>query len=832
MAEKKEKNTAPKKKKASKAGRPSYSIPAAPEPEQPNQPYSILLFAAALLILLLTFVQGSALWYEIHKILKGFFGLPLIVLPPALCYMAVKMDGSSKEEGRFRRAGWLFAAMTFLSGFLEIMFGGGRLLDQSFGSAVSMLYEEGLTWSGGGILGIVAYPLQHLFGDIGSKLLICLLLFVSVMLVTKKSLSDLFRILSAPFRNLWEILQTDRDENEIIEAYEQEEKERAVRSEQEALQIADLSPKNRKKVQEPQFLMDVPMQEDPLPEPGKTGAQDTIPDISVEDLSAPEQAPAADTVQDAALEELIRKATEKPKKKTRQEQQLEAVLEIADEVARNERPEPAKGIPYRMPSLDYLSRGASYADDPNASRELREKADRLREVLGSFNVEVRITHIARGPSVTRYEVQPAAGVKVSKITSLADDIALNLAAPGVRIEAPIPGKSAIGIEVPNSKKDMVSLRELLETDKFRKSKSKLVFGVGRDIAGNVIIGDIAKMPHMLIAGATGSGKSVCTNSIIMSILFHAAPDEVKLILIDPKIVEFRVYDGIPHLLIPVVTDPKKAAGALNWAVQEMLRRYDVFAENGVRNLEDYNRLCAQKQELIRMPQVVICIDELADLMMTASKEVEDAICRLAQLARAAGMHLIIATQRPTTDIITGLIKANIPSRIALSVKAAIDSRIILDTGGAEKLLGHGDMLYLPSGVPKPIRVQGCYVSTQEIERVVNFIKAQSSSEYDSQIIEAVDRMAVPEESKKTGGEDAGSADEDDMLERAIEVVVQAGQASTSNLQRRLRLGYARAARIMDELEEMGVIGPYEGAKPRRVLMTKQQYEERRLRKNQ
>ncbi|MBR7084688.1 MAG: DNA translocase FtsK, partial [Oscillospiraceae bacterium] len=439
----------------------------------------------------------------------------------------------------------------------------------------------------------------------------------------------------------------------------------------------------------------------------------------------------------------------------------------------------------------------------------------------------------RGPSVTRYEVQPAPDVKVSKITNLSDDIALNLAAEGVRIEAPIPGKPAIGIEVPNSQKDTVSLRELLEAPEFRNSKSKLTFGVGKDIAGNVIIGDIAKMPHMIIAGATGSGKSVCTNSIIMSILYHAAPDEVKLILIDPKIVEFRVYDGIPHLLIPVVTDPKKAAGALNWAVQEMLRRYDVFAKNSVRNLEDYNRICIEKPELNldKMPQIVICIDELADLMMTASKEVEEAICRLAQLARAAGMHLIIATQRPTTDIITGLIKANIPSRIALSVMSQIDSRIILDTGGAEKLLGHGDMLYLPSGQPKPVRVQGCYVSTQEIENVVTFIKNQSVSEtgYDEQIIQAVDQMAVTGDKKsKSSSEEPAISGDADLIEQAIEVVVAAGQASTSNLQRRLRLGYARAARIMDELESMGIIGAYEGAKPRKVLMSPLELEQRKM----
>ncbi|MDE5564411.1 MAG: DNA translocase FtsK, partial [Oscillospiraceae bacterium] len=428
--------------------------------------------------------------------------------------------------------------------------------------------------------------------------------------------------------------------------------------------------------------------------------------------STPLSEPVPNPEQDAALEELIRKATEKPKKKTKEEEKLESVLAIADEVAQLAGTQAAER-PYAMPRLDFLDKGKSYGNDANASKELRDKADLLQQVLESFNVEARITNIARGPSVTRYEVQPAAGVKVSRITSLANDIALNFATEGVRIEAPIPGKPAIGIEVPNSKRDTVALRDLLESKKFIESKSKLVFGVGKDIAGNVIIGDIAKMPHMIIAGATGSGKSVCTNSIIMSILYHATPDEVKLILIDPKIVEFRVYDGIPHLLIPVVTDPKKAAGALNWAVQEMLKRYDIFAENGVRNLAEFNEMCKNEPTLQRMPQIVICIDELAELMMTASKEVEDAVCRLAQLARAAGMHLIIATQRPTTNIITGLIKANIPSRIALSVKAQIDSRVILDVGGAETLLGNGDMLYLPNGQPKPVRVQGCYVSTAE-----------------------------------------------------------------------------------------------------------------------
>ena len=389
--------------------------------------------------------------------------------------------------------------------------------------------------------------------------------------------------------------------------------------------------------------------------------------------------------------------------------------------------------PYKFPPISFLNQGSNTEVDVNSTIEMKQKADILVDTLNSFGVQTRIVGIHRGPTVTRYEVQPSAGVKISRITGLADDIALNLAAAGVRIEAPIPGKAAVGIEVPNGKKDLVTLREILESKDFKTSKSKLTFGVGKDIAGNVMLGDVAKMPHVIIAGATGSGKSVCTNSIIMSILYNATPDEVRLVLIDPKIVEFKVYDGIPHLLIPVVTDPRKAAGALNWAVQEMLKRYQLFADNNVRDITGYNELASENKDITPIPQIVIAIDELADLMMAASKEVEDAICRLAQMARAAGMHLIIATQRPTVNVITGLIKANITSRIALSVMSQTDSRTILDMGGAEKLLGHGDMLYFPSGIPKPVRVQGCFCSTKEIEAVVEFIKKESQPDYSDEI---------------------------------------------------------------------------------------------------
>lgn len=847
------KNNAPKRKKKEE---PKKSAAATIKQELhdnvDNQQWSVVLFAIAILILLLAFIQGSSGWLAIHKALKGFFGLTVLVIPVMLGYIALMLDKDVTPQKIMRRAMTGLVSVAFFSGFIEIMFGGGRLQDQNLMPAVRLLYEEGLAWNGGGVLSaLIAMPLLTAFGDVGSKIIICLLLFVSLMWLTKKGLMDFLAMLASPFRSIWRMIHEEYEDSEIIREYEEQAEERPtllqrlfpeVKSdpkpeeepvpEEEPAQKPARKPKLAKK-KEPEFLLDIPLEgaQPPLPQGNDMELDIPLNDEPVKKQVSLEKKTAASPEQDAALDELIRQATEKPKKKNKQEQQQEAISEIADEVAAQAGSHPEKAVPYRMPSIDFLKAGESHANDPNAASELRDKADRLKEVLQSFNVSVRITNIARGPAVTRYEIQPAAGVKVAKITSLSDDIALSFAAEGVRIEAPIPGKAAVGIEVPNTKRDTVSLREILESKQFQESKSKLSFAVGRDIAGNTIIGDIAKMPHMIIAGTTGSGKSICTNSIIMSILYHATPAEVKLILIDPKIVEFRIYDGIPHLLIPVVTDPKKAAGALNWAVQEMLQRYSTFAETGVRDLEDYNRLCKEREDLTPMPQIVIAIDELADLMMAASKEVEDSICRLAQMARAAGMHLIIATQRPTTDIITGLIKANIPSRIALKVQDAINSRIILDAAGADKLLGKGDMLYLPNGQPKPVRVQGCFVSTQEIEKTVKFIKESAQSEYDETIMQAVEQIAASNTQTSAGSDDESAADGDaDLIEKAIEVVVNAGQASTSNLQRRLKLGYARAARIMDELEEMGIIGPYEGAKPRRVLLTKMQYEERKLRK--
>ena len=487
--------------------------------------------------------------------------------------------------------------------------------------------------------------------------------------------------------------------------------------------------------------------------------------------------------------------------------------------------EPPK--PYCYPSLN-LFNATRPDDEAGAAREMKKNADTLVNTLESFGVKTKILDICRGPSVTRYELQPQAGIKVSRITSLADDIALNLATAGVRIEAPIPGKPAVGIEVPNKIRSTVNIRTVFESQNYINMRSPLTMALGKDIAGTAQVADLCKMPHLLIAGSTGSGKSVCVNSIIISFLFRSGPEDVKLILIDPKVVELAEYNGIPHLLMPVVTEPRKAAGALGASVAEMERRYKLFAENNVREIKAYNKLAAQTG-MEHLPYIAIIIDELADLMMVAGKEVEDYICRIAQKARAAGIHLIVATQRPSVDVITGLIKANIPSRIAFAVSSQIDSRTILDTSGAEKLLGNGDMLFLPVGAAKPVRVQGTFVTDEEIGAVLSFIKSTSSSQYDEEMIAEMERRAVAEKGSKKGDDDGdGSGALDPMFEQAVECVIEAGQASTSLLQRRCKLGYARAARIMDQMEQEKVIGPYEGAKPRAVLVTRAQWEERKL----
>ena len=525
----------------------------------------------------------------------------------------------------------------------------------------------------------------------------------------------------------------------------------------------------------------------------------------------------AEPVDEKEISTLVAAAMEKP-----------AASEQAAAAAPAEEAEPVDVFQYKYPPIELFERSPEEADTA-AQDELQANARKLVDTLESFGVHTKMRDISRGPAVTRYELQPMAGVKISRITSLADDIALNLAVADVRMEAPIPGKAAVGIEVPNHKRQAVNIRSVFESQSFQRMTSPLGIALGKDIAGTAQVADLCKMPHLLIAGSTGSGKSVCVNSIIMSLVFRSSPEDVKLLLIDPKVVELAEYNGIPHLLMPVVTEPKKAAGALGSAVQEMERRYRLFAENNVRDIKSFNRLAAESPELEKMPYIAIIIDELADLMMVVGKDVEDSICRIAQKARAAGMHLIVATQRPSVDVITGLIKANIPSRIAFAVSSQVDSRTILDGSGAEKLLGMGDMLFMPVGAPKPTRIQGTFVRDEEISRVLDFIKQSGTVQYDEAMIEAMEKHAIQDGKKGGGGadaeEDAGS---DPMFKQAVDVVIDAGQASTSLLQRRCKLGYARAARIMDEMEQKSIIGPYEGAKPRAVLISRQQWLEMQM----
>ena len=547
--------------------------------------------------------------------------------------------------------------------------------------------------------------------------------------------------------------------------------------------------------------------------------------VSAENAVAMRSAPDADgwisitaePVEEKDISSLVAAAMEKP-----------AASEQAAAQTPVEDAEPVDTFQYQYPPIELFERSPDESD-PTAQDELKANAQKLVDTLESFGVRTRVLDISRGPAVTRYEVQPMAGVKISRITSLADDIALNLAVADVRMEAPIPGKPAVGIEVPNHKRQAVYIRSVFESQSFLRMSSPLGIALGKDIAGVAQVADLCKMPHLLIAGSTGSGKSVCVNSIIMSLVFRSSPEDVKLLLIDPKVVELAEYNGIPHLLMPVVTEPKKAAGALGSAVQEMERRYRMFAENNVRDIKSFNKLAAERPDLEKMPYIAIVIDELADLMMVVGKDVEDSICRIAQKARAAGMHLIVATQRPSVDVITGLIKANIPSRIAFAVSSQVDSRTILDGAGAEKLLGQGDMLFMPVGAPKPTRIQGTFVRDEEISRVLDFIKSSATVQYDEAMIEAMEKHAIQDGKKGSSGADSDEdSDSDPMFQQAVDVVIDAGQASTSLLQRRCKLGYARAARIMDEMEMRGIIGPHEGAKPRAVLISRQQWLEMQM----
>lgn len=840
--------------------------------------WSTLLFALGVLTLAFMLIPGESVWNSIHNVLLGLFGVSVFLVPVIMIYVSIMIALDKGEHYVSVRVLQCFILILLISGFVQIVFSGELQGENLFDEILPILFSEGKKLRGGGLLSIIiAGPLLALFKRTGATIIIILFIFVFIMIMANKTVIDLFKMI----RNAANKASAARAKN-----YKETEDFIAPPGAKKAVPNADV-PENAAKEKQKNFNIDIPIPSSKklsrneqvkatgtLTEPPKDLAEpenispipESAPKIEDKKVETDKQV-AKETMKHASseLDDIIKKAASVPPKPTPktcpdadEQGQLKkdianaikkkqstlasdkintteeldmpdapTAADIQNEISENKH----EAVVYKFPPVSLLKEADNDRNAEDAEAEMKANADTLVDTLKSFGVQTRIVDIHRGPTVTRYELQPSAGVKICKITALADDIALNLAAAGVRIEAPIPGKAAVGIEVPNRVKDVVSIREMIESPEFAAAKSKLSFVVGKNIDGEVIVGDIGKMPHVIIAGTTGSGKSVCTNSIIMSILYNATPDEVRLVLIDPKMVEFKTYDGIPHLLIPVVTDPRKAAGALSWAVQEMLKRYKLFADSNVRDLNGYNEMAAETDGVEPLPRIVIAIDELADLMMACANEVEDSICRLAQMARAAGMHLIIATQRPTVDVITGLIKANIPSRIALTVSSQIDSRTIIDTAGAEKLLGYGDMLYYPQGIPKPIRIQGCFVSTKEVEAVVEFIKSGGTVEYSNEIIEEIEKaMPVPKGEKNgDNSSDVPVGDSDaDIIDRAVDVLCDAGQASVSYLQRKLKLGYARAARIMDQLEELGVVGPYEGSKPRSVLVTKEMWAQRKL----
>lgn len=761
-----------------------------------RQMLAIVLFTVALFLFFVTVIRGENAWLALHNALFGLFGICAYIWPFVLGLVAV-LCALDKLYGKVSAKVAEAAFMIVLIGAAVDIFS-KHAVAMTFIKHIGHCYTLGAALNNGGFFGaLLGHPLVSLFGFTGASITVCLLIFVFFMLITGTTLLSLFKSIAVPVKKLEKHAESTFT---VIENDAKPETESGAHT----------------SAKKPRFNIDIALDDEKKPqEPPMTEKQKKLIDTynGAENTAKPQHEPAEEipnedgSETDPLIEKINRSIEDK-----------KAQLKSGGFTP----PEPEKiENEYNYPPVSLL-KSIPPKNEKMLKSEMENTATCLVETLHSFGIESRIINISRGPSVTRYELQPSAGVRISKITNLSDDIAMSLATAGVRIEAPIPNKAAIGIEVPNRITSMVGIRELVDSSAFTNAKSKLTVCLGKDIAGESTVTDIAKMPHGLIAGATGSGKSVCINSIIISLLYKATPEEVKLLMIDPKVVELGIYNGIPHLLVPVVTDPRKAAGALGWAVTEMEKRYKIFAEHEVRNLEGYNQLAAKREDLVKMAHIVIIVDELADLMMTAPNEVEEAICRIAQKARAAGMHLIIATQRPSVDVVTGLIKANIPTRVAFAVSSQVDSRTILDTGGAEKLMGRGDMLFYPVGAAKPTRVQGCFVSDDEVEAVVNYVKGDAKAEYDADVISEIDRQAVKEKQGKSSAMDNDGGNEDPMFLQAVECVVEAGQASTSLLQRRLKLGYARAARIVDEMEQKGIVGPYEGSKPRQVLLSKAQ----------
>lgn len=775
----------------------------------------VVLFALSVLFFFISVIKGQGAWLFLHNLYVGAFGMFASRVFPILTIVITVLYSIKEHEPKLLlvKSAESVAMILFISAFIHIC---RNQPGDVFKEAVVNSYNSAPEIFNGGFFGAVLGWLMLTFGKAPAVIVDLILIFVVFMFLSGITIIQFLKGAAKPATATY-----DKVKPAIDEKIEQRKRAKAaidvpldpVAPSEENEQESDKSKKKKKKKDE----SEAPQSEE------MRVSQQIIDDINaaIEKKKAEKVHNNSQIVQEPkSIDEIVENATDSNAKKASSDNdKASEKFEVTGEQMNSTVED------YVIPPVSLL-KAAKHAKEKDISNELKNSAEKLVETLHSFNVDATITDISRGPSVTRYELKPATGIRISKITTLTDDIALNLAATSIRIEAPIPGKSAVGIEVPNSIRNSVSMREIVDSPEFSRQKSKLSAGLGKDISGNCVFCDVAKMPHLLIAGTTGSGKSVCMNSIIVSILYRAKPDEVKFLMIDPKQVEFSKYAGIPHLLVPVVTDARKASGALGWAVSEMLQRYAKFSETGVRDIEGYNKYVQKHDDMEPMPKICIFIDELADLMMAAPKEVEDSICRLAQMARAAGMHLVIATQRPSVDVITGLIKSNISSRIALTVSSQIDSRTILDSSGAEKLLGKGDMLYSPIGANKPTRVQGCFISDEEIEELCDFIKNQGESEYDENIQKEIEAKAVQEKKSPFEGDDEDS-NYDPLFEKAAEIVMETGTASTSFLQRKLSVGYARGAKIIDQLQEYGVIGPPEGSKPRQVLMNKQMWLEKR-----
>lgn len=766
-----------------------------------NRVAGVILFALSVIFFFVAVISGEGAWHFLHNSYVGLFGILAACLFPILTIIVTILYSIKEREPQklLSKGAESIVMILLISALIHII---QNQTGADFKSAVVEAFSSASSEFNGGLFGAAIGWVLLTLGKAPAIIVDCVLIFVDFMFMTGITIIQFFKGAAKPAKATYE---------KVAPVIEERIEQRRMSKENIDVPLDAAPPqeeKSKKSKKSAKSKGQVPNSEE---QNENYVSRDIIDEINA--ATAKNRA-EREKSKEKSIDEIVRDASSDEVNKKEE-------FKVTDEQMKSSVED------YIMPSVNIL-KSAKHAATKDISGELKANAERLIETLHSFNVDATITDISRGPTVTRYELKPAAGIRISKITNLADDIALNLAATHVRIEAPIPGKAAVGIEVPNTVKNAVSMRELIDTPEFDQQSSKLSAGLGKDIAGNCVYCDVAKMPHLLIAGTTGSGKSVCMNSIIVSMLYRAKPDEVKFLMIDPKQVEFSKYIGIPHLLVPVVTDPRKAAGALGWAVSEMLQRYNKFSETGVRDIEGYNKYVSKHDDMEPMPKICIFIDELADLMMAAPKEVEDSICRLAQMARAAGMHLVIATQRPSVDVITGLIKANISSRIALTVTSQVDSRTILDAGGAEKLLGRGDMLYNPIGASKPIRVQGCFISDEEVENLCDFIKNQGETEYDESIQKEIEAKAVQD--KKSNPFENDGAEEnnyDALFEAAAEIVMETGTASTSFLQRKLSVGYARGAKIMDQLQEYGVIGPAEGSKPRQVLMNKQMWLEKR-----